>query len=328
MYADLFTTSPLAAPARCSSLVAHEILGLFLPHRRLAQESAPCSPGGCANCLAPHLRRVIDSVERGAPVVFILPAFPGKSPNPAKVLSPRADMAERQSLAFLDGLCRRVASVYAPGARIVLCSDGRVFSDVVGIDECDITTYQRDLSSLIDELGTKSLSTFNLDDVFADCTFDGMRTRLMENHGEPLESLKARVREGGEPQRMYCGITRFLLEDASRPDMTTSKTSLQKDCRRRAYEVVRRSKAWDSLLTECFPDAVRLSIHPQVCGSRKLGIHLMETTDGWLTPWHGVAVDVGGAFVLRKRQDVERAGATLVFSNGRPSHYVLERTAS
>jgi pyoverdine/dityrosine biosynthesis protein Dit1 len=33
----------------------------------------------------------------------------------------------------------------------------------------------------------------------------------------------------------------------------------------------------------------------------KLGIHLIETPDNWLTPWHGTAVNVGGKFVLRKR---------------------------
>ncbi len=328
MYADFSTTNLFAAPGRSAETVAREILDIVLPHRRIAPESEPCTHGSCEKCAAPHLDRVIAAVERREQVVFILPAFPGKSPNPTKVLSPRADMAERQSLAFLNELCRRVQTVYAPGARMVLCSDGRVFSDVVGIAESDITTYQHDLSALIEELGATSLSTFNLDDVFEGCAFDDMRTRLMQNHGTPLETLQAAVREGGEPKRMYCGITRFLFEDGLRPDMTISKTALQKECRRRAYEVVQRSKAWDGLLATCFPDAVRLSIHPQVCGSRKLGIHLMETADGWLTPWHGVAVEVDGAFVLRKRREVEEAGATLVFANGRPSHYVMQGAAS
>jgi pyoverdine/dityrosine biosynthesis protein Dit1 len=193
---------------------------------------------------------------------------------------------------------------------------------VVGIPDGDITTYQRDLDALIAELGAENLSTFNLDDVFDGYGFEAMRTRLMAEHGEPVEALQAAVRAGGEARRLYCGITRFLFEDALRPGMTISKTALQKDCRRRAYEVTRRSKAWDRLLAECFPDAVRLSIHPQACGSRKIGIHLMETTDEWLTPWHGVAVEVKGRFRLMKRKHVEALDAELVFRNGRPSHYV------
>ena len=138
-----------------------------------------------------------------------------------------------------------------------------------------------------------------------------------------LEDLKNEVRAGGEPERLYCGITRFLLEDATRPGMTMSRTALQKDCRRRSYEVILRSKAWGALLARHFPEAVRLSIHPQSCGSEKLGIVFTEASDAWLTPWHGVALDVGGRFVLRKRSEAEAMGARLVMREGRPSHYVL-----
>lgn len=306
--------------------LAAKILGLVMKYRRAA-EGTPCENTNCATCAEPHLSRVMASIERDEPVIFVLPAFPGKSPNPGKVLGPRPDMAERRSLAFLDDLCRRIETVYAPGARIVLCSDGRVFSDAVGIDESDISTYQKDLDALIEELGADALSTFNLDDVYAGCSFDEMRTRLMAEHGQSIDALQEAVRAGGEAKRMYLGITRFLFEDGLRPDMTISRTALQKDCRQRAYQVVQRSKAWDVLLAKHFPDAVRLSIHPQSCGSRKIGIHLMDTTDGWLTPWHGVAVEVDGQFKLLKRREAEAAGAQLIFQNGRPSHYVLAGSA-
>ena len=53
-----------------------------------------------------------------------------------------------------------------------------------------------------------------------------------------------------------------------------------------------------------------------------LGIRLMEA-ENWMTPWHGVAVDVGGSFVLLKRAQAEDLGARLVCHKGRPSHYEL-----
>ena len=71
-----------------------------------------------------------------------------------------------------------------------------------------------------------------------------------------------------------------------------------------------------------FPDAVRLSIHPQACSFEKIGIHMMETADNWLTPWHGVAVNLGGRFVLMKRSQAEELRATLVWRDGVPSHYM------
>lgn len=304
--------------------LARDILGLVMQYRRMPLDSTACLHSQCAACVSQHIDRVINSIDCNEPIIFVLPAFPGKSPNPAKVLGARADMAERQSLAFLNLLSRRIRKIYAPGAKIVLCSDGRVFNDVVGILDNDITAYQQDIDDLIVELGAAdSLTTFNLDHVFGGCSFDEMRSQLMARYGESLENVRAEVRANADARRMYCGITRFLLEDALRPEMRVSKTALQKDCRRCAYEVIQRSRSWDKLLTKHFPSAVRLSIHPQGCGSRKMGIHLIETEDEWLTAWHSVAVEVHGRFRLMKRAQAEKLGARMVSRDGRPSHYVL-----
>jgi pyoverdine/dityrosine biosynthesis protein Dit1 len=86
--------------------------------------------------------------------------------------------------------------------------------------------------------------------------------------------------------------------------------------------VIQRSKAWGELVETKFPNAVRLSIHPQSCGDKKMGIRLIEP-DNWLTPWHGVAVEVDGRFMLLKRAQAEELGADLVHWDGRPSHFVL-----
>ena len=311
--------------------VATDLLADVMQFRRVAGPGGSCATSPCPECLAPHLSQVVAAVAQGRPVTFVLPAFPGKSPNPAKVLGPLPDMAERRSLEFLGHLCDRVRQYHSPGARVILCSDGRVFNDVVGMRDGDVTAYQRELSFMIEALSLTSLSTFNLDAVYAGLPFEQKRQQLMEQYGEPLDAIRAEIRAGGKPQcspeseeahRQYCGITRFLVEDAMHPDQMRSRSALQRECRSRAYEVIRRSRAWSGLLANRFPDAVRLSIHPQTCGSRKLGIRLMEA-DSWMTPWHGVAVDVGGRFVLLKRSEVEALGARMINFAGRPSHYEL-----
>ncbi|MCB0405239.1 MAG: isocyanide synthase family protein [Bdellovibrionales bacterium] len=293
-----------------------------------------CGPD-CDACLAPHLGKTMALVREGQPIVFVLPAFPGKSPNPAKVLGHLPDMAEQQALLFLDSLCRQVKKVYSAGARVVLCSDGRVFSDLIGMKEAHVTAYQAKLAELIEKLSLTSLSTFNLDELYGKNSFDDMRVQLMEQYGQPLEVLKDKVRRGSkgsespadeEAHRMYCGITRFLFEDALVPGQTKSRTAIQKESRTRSYEVIRRSNAWSELVSERFPKAVRLSIHPQSCGARKLGVQLLGANN-WLTPWHGVALDTGSEMVLAKRAHAEKMGARLVLdASGRPSHYVLKRS--
>jgi len=319
-----------------TTAIAKKVLTDVMRFRRISGPQTACFASPCQDCLTPHLPKIVSAVAQGKPITFVLPAFPGKSPNPDKVLGPLPDMAERRALEFLQHLCDRIKQHYSPGGRIILCSDGRVFSDVVGMRDEDVTAYQEELSKMIAELNLTAISTFNLEELYGRLSFDQMRSQLMERHGEHLEVLKAAVSRGGkdhefspnyteddkEAHRLYCGITRFLFEDAMVPGQKKSRTALQKESRVRAYEVIQRSKAWGELIEVRFPDAVRLSIHPQSCGAKKLGIRLIEP-DNWQTPWHGVAVDVGGRFMLLKRAQAETLGARLVHQGGRPSHYVL-----
>jgi pyoverdine/dityrosine biosynthesis protein Dit1 len=329
-FAEPFSSLPLSLPNTPSvEKIATDILKEVMKFRRMAHKGCADSP--CPDCLAPHLPKVIRAIEQNRPIVFVLPAFPGKSPNLAKVLGPLPDLAERHSLEFLEKLCQRIRRHHLPGARIILCSDGRVFSDVVGMREEHVSAYQLELARIIEDFSLTSLSLFNLDDLFEGQSFDEMRGHLMVRHGKSIDELKNMVRLGLDPQegqenqeahRLYCGITRFLFEDAMTPGQTKSKSSIQKDARVRSYQVIQRSSAWSELLFHQFPDAVRLSIHSQICGAKKLGIRLMEA-ENLMTPWHGVAVEIGGRIDFVKRSQAEALGARIVQVNGRPSHYEI-----
>lgn len=311
--------------------MAKRILAEVMIFRRIPESMTPCDID-CQKCISPHLPKIISAVKNNKPVTFVLPAFPGKSPNPEKVLGPLPDLAERLSLHFLGTLCQRIKKIYSPGIKIILCSDGRVFSDVVGMMERHVSAYQIELDSLIEELSLSDISTFNLDDFYEDLNFVQMRDELMNSYGNSLEVLKLKIRNGTkllaspdeqEANRMYCGITRFLFEDAMHKDQTKSRSAIQKESRNKAYEVIRRSNAWSQLIEAKFPETVRLSIHPQTCGAKKLGIRLIGN-ESWMTPWHGVAVESDNGYVLLKRSEAEALGAKLISSsNGRHSHYSL-----
>ncbi|GGO88618.1 L-tyrosine/L-tryptophan isonitrile synthase family protein [Wenjunlia tyrosinilytica] len=306
-----------------TAVVAERILASVMRYQRSTGDGDCGGRGMCPACAGAHLPNVVGRVRLGLPVELALPGFPAKSPNRAKVLGAAPDLAERLSLRFLQRLCEEIAGFYEPGAEIVICSDGRVFGDFIGVTDEDIGLYQDGIRQLIADLGADCLRLFNLDDEYRDVPHETMRRRLIERYGEPLDRLREEVRAGGEPQRLYLGVTRFLVEDADTPEYTGSRAALQRECRERAYGVFQRSKAWGGLVADRFPEAVRLSIHPQNCGSPKLGIHLLETADGWLTPWHGVAVEIAGRYVLMKRHQAEAIGARLVLTpGGEPSHFV------
>jgi L-tyrosine isonitrile synthase len=243
-----------------------------------------------------------------------------------KVLGSLPDMAERIAISFLEECCRRIQAIYPPGARITICSDGRIFSDLVRISEEDVTAYMKELQGLIDELGAVSLDLFSIDDAFDIIDFEEQRQQLLLRHATPVEELHRLVKSGDPLLSTFNGIARFLFEDIFAIEGSRkTRNSIRSETKRLAYRVIQRSLAWSALIAERFPRAVRLSIHPHPPHSEKIGIYLVETLDNWLSPWHGVAVDIGGHYVLMKRYEAESLGASLVWLKNRPSHFVLPR---
>ncbi|MEU9113752.1 isocyanide synthase family protein [Streptomyces sp. NPDC048483] len=313
----MLTHPTLPRPGRATGhrTTAEAVLAALLPYRRTLDGPQEATPDD----FVPQLRQLAPALAAGRPIVFTLPGFPCKSPNPAKVLGHLPDEGERLALRFLDGLCARIAAVHPPGARVVICSDGHVFSDLVQVPDPHIDAYGDALRALIEEEGLEHLETFDLRHAFGDLSYDAKRARVHARYAPDLETLRSQTRSDDETRRLYQGITRFLFEDTA--SFTGTRSALQRDCRARAYGVMQRSRAWGELIAEHHPGAVRLSIHPQPRGSAKFGIRLLAAPDVWMTPWHACVLQhADGRRELMRRADAERLGR-LVLREGRPSHF-------
>ena len=203
-----------------NSSVALEILQELEKYRRFPKDERICQIGSCENCRNKYLHKIDKAISERRIITFILPAFPGKSPNPEKVLGYLPDYAEILSLSFFKSLNEEIKKIYDPGAKIILCSDGRVFSDVVGIKEDHIGEYQLAMETLIRDMAISDISTLHLDDIYEESDFTKMREGLLENYGYSLDFLKHKVKKGSgsnckleekEANRMYKGITRFSI---------------------------------------------------------------------------------------------------------------------
>lgn len=322
---------PIKEPARLAEVrrTATRILEALAPHRRLLpkhpEDPSTCHIEACEQCFALHRPKVERAVAADRPIHLILPAFPAKSPDTQKkVLGLLPDMAEEVALRYLQTVADDIAAVYAPGARITLCSDGRVFADLVLVGDEAISAYGQSIERMIDRLGLDAIDVFNLEDLFQATTFEGMRDHLVEHYADTLESVKLRSKTG--PDRyMYNGIHRFLFEDAAAIQTDKSRTRIRKEAGQRAYGVIQRSNAFSRLIAECFPHSIRLSIHPQVPHGPKMGILLGRADGCWITPWHGVVVLDDEGYQLVKRSQAEEMGAQLVMRNGVPSHFTLRQ---
>ncbi len=300
------------------------ILDILLAHRRgdIVQNKENVAD---AAHFAAQLAQLRPLVEARTPIIFTLPAFPCKSPNRNKVLGALPDMAERLSLRFLQQLCDAVTQIYAPGAQILICSDGHVFGDLIHVADPVIDRYAHAFLQMIDEEKISCIDVFHLGHVYGCLGYDQKRQRLSEEWGQPLAYLREECLTNADSVRLYCGITRFLVEDAG-ATVALSKAARQRDCRRRAYRVMQRSRAWGALIAQHHPRTVRLSIHPQPATSVKFGIMLLDAADQWLTPWHAVAVEGEDDVVLMKHAEAARV-ARLVHWQGRPSHYTMRPLA-
>ena len=308
--------------------IARSILRIIYRQRRLTEEHDRCLMFPCKVCLQLHIHKIVTSMEQGAPIRFILPAFPAKSPNLSKVLGSAPDLGEHLSLQQLNELCLKITAVYPPGANIIICSDGRAFSDCVGVSDEEVTHYGQAIRHILDEHRLDNIQLFNLEDYFNSYNFERIRQQLVERYGRPLEALKAAVKTDPETANLFNGIHRFMFTDLKFRKPDCSKNKLKEESKALAYQVIIRSNAWSALVEEVFPEAIRLSIHPQPPHSKKIGIKLMECDNIWRTPWHGAVLDDGQKYRLMSRADIEKLPVNLVYQNGRPFYYVLRRYAN
>lgn len=106
--------------------ISRLILDIFLAHALNKFEYTEDHLEGSKNGFLSVIARYVAKGER---IQACLPAFPFKSSNKVyKVLGSLPDKAEELALERLNTLCMRVQGIYAPGAEIVIVSDGITYN--------------------------------------------------------------------------------------------------------------------------------------------------------------------------------------------------------
>jgi len=256
------------------------------------------------------------------PIHFILPAFPFKSQNREKTIGDLPDFGEVLALKRLNDLCSTIAEVYDYGAKVTICSDGRIFNDILNVPDENVSAYARHIKIIIKDNALTNLSTYSLDDVpDAKGGFEQKRDWIIGKHAPTLESIYAEFKQPGpsgfDAMNLFNGIKHFCYDDQRvlRPGLSNKK--IKKLCSALSLHVIQRSRAWSELLNITFINPVRLSIHPQSLSSTKLGIILVPSIDRWRTPWHSVPLYDGEGYSLVRRQEAEQQQSKLiVMENG------------
>jgi pyoverdine/dityrosine biosynthesis protein Dit1 len=281
------TGRPTAGVADLSA----RVLRVLLRYRR---RSGPlCLAEPCPRCLAPHQARVAAAVAAGTPITCVLPGFPGKSPNPAKVLGTLPDLGERLALRFLTRLCVEIREVYPPGAEIIICSDGRVFSDVVGLRDDDVTAYQSELHALlIADEPHGALQLFHLDQALAGAA--GLLAEARSTAPLRGEVSSGRGSMGTRPLPHLAAAPAFLASPARGPaidytalraEFTAAYAAPLDEVRAAVKTQARARLLYRGLTRFLFEDADRpgqtTTRSARQRDARRRAYHLIQRSDAW-----------------------------------------------
>lgn len=176
-------------------------------------------------------------------------------------------------------MCAQIASVYEPGAQVIIVSDGYIYENQAVPPDEVIAEYHNYLRVLLHDFYHVSFQDgLSLE--------EGMDTPEKLRFVVQKESVVLTCEDTETAQDMSC----FVREDCSCLGVTNEAVP------EIVADLQRKTKKYGQLLKRYFPESecIRLSVHPHVDVSKKLGINLIYGHRG--TPWHNAVV-----LVLRKR---------------------------
>lgn len=237
--------------------------------------------------------KIQELIASHKPITFRMVGFPIKSINAeGKVLSSLPDMAERQSLVFLQKMLEEIGHIYSEGARLVIVCDGIAFADILGITEKELLDYENGLKVLIKDLPNISLITSK------ELLLDG------KLHGALKQSTAKPCPVGLEPEvdLLSKRLEKDLLCKRGR-NLLASQHETKKTL---ATKVLNASLCFSQFVKDKYAsdDAILASVHFQKDVSKKIGLKLSPTSE--ITPWHGVCIlEKNGQFSIVHKSDID-----------------------
>ncbi|KAE8138589.1 Pyoverdine/dityrosine biosynthesis protein-domain-containing protein [Aspergillus pseudotamarii] len=308
---DVTATTPRGVADPPVNLTVERIVDLFDKELRYRVQNDQWATEG-RNYFAAKVRFF---VNHNSTLQLCLPAFPCKSSNQEKVVGILPDRGEEIALRRLHAFAHKIEQLYRPGARILIISDGHVFSDCIGVDDATVDEYGEHLKvlnqaislamgentervqfqSLVDLFNLTSLSPLTSPNAVGMLNLPELQHYLTTSLGDLAElcrrilvagcqpsedSLRTQIESGDESTlALYRGFSRFMLQDLDRHPLTQSlsRSQRKKLATRVSFEMILRNQAYSNLIELIFPDCLRLSIHAHNNAGPKFGIRLFDT---------------------------------------------------
>ncbi|CAG8948587.1 unnamed protein product [Penicillium salamii] len=278
--------------------------------------------------------RVETHVAANRAIPMVLPAFPMKSNNRMdKVLGALPDLGEELGLARLVNLCRDIKAVYAPGAIVVIVTDGICYNDLTGIPDEEVWGYGNRLRKIAVEKGFACIQfhrIMNMLDLHSGAQISKdeyvklasmSRNEIHRRCGRPGFDVDKFLKSDEDYLRTYNGYDKFMKVDLKFSPVTkdcAGPKQYKKKIKSIAKKMIVRGVEYAELVRQIYPDSLRLSIHPS-SGQTKLSCPLIPQKDSFsMSPWHcSVAVLVDGKFITAHKSS-HRQKFDLIEKSGQP----------
>lgn len=313
----------------------------------------PCIDTECPACNGAIQNRILPFIQQNKTIQMTMAGFPFKATSKNKCISESPDMAEVISLKFLNSIITDIKKDYEPGAKLTIFNDGLMFTPiVVNPNDRQAMRYIKNIKGIINHIGAAdNIEIKSITDFYTNLHTG--REDILKRYPHDLCEIKQNACDPNNKEvdlEYYTGSKKFAtekmagLEDGEleeiiierykgKPDEPNGiqyqcyiseiescangklgKNKKEKLAGDIACDSIRRAKAWGAFIEEQQPNAIRLSSHPQPCGSSKLGIYLTKDHNNWGTPWQLTAIDIGnGEFILGKRQEADNLGFELIY---------------
>ncbi|KAJ8133279.1 hypothetical protein O1611_g341 [Lasiodiplodia mahajangana] len=285
---------------------------------------------GIWNAFEEFLPTAMKQIAMNGPINMLLPGFPFKENSKDLVLGQLPDLGEELALAHLQGLCDNIAAIYENGAYVLICSDGLVYNDLIGVSEETAWGYGEALRAMATRKELHNIKFIRLWDLldhdprhqlhqesptkdkayYLEHAFS-IRQELLSTYSDAQFDASAAVKADKDWAATHDAYVDVLAKKAVEyPNKT-------------AEQMITRGKAYGTALGIKFPNHIRLSIHDSA-GRGKLSLALIPSPQKGvigLMPWRSaIAVDGDGSYRAVYPDQVQDTH-DLVYKNGHPYYY-------
>src|SRR5690606_19008516 len=131
-----------------------------------------------------------------------------------------------------------IALNHKPGAEVIICSDGRVFNDLVFVSENDLNQYDDQIKNIIRDFNLSNLKTYSLDDFYS----TDAKEKLIANFAPDLNELKVAIKSIPSDLHMFNGVHRVSKYSMAFMSLYESRNQLSRQAEEIANQAIRRSR--------------------------------------------------------------------------------------